>query len=189
MCLGVTPKNRRRKDNEMNAQTKLSSREAISTLASDLAELTTMTVSELAERYKEVFGIPTRIRNEDYMRKRIAWRIQELAEGGLSNRALARIDRLAPGAPVRWKPASNPLEALPSARRARDPRLPPPGTVLSRHHGGTDRKAAILEDGFEYEGTRYGSLSMIARQITGTPWNGFLFFGLKKGTTRTEAAE
>lgn len=63
-------------------------------------------------------------------------------------------------------------------RPARDPRLPPPGAVLTRIHGDVAHAVHITETGFEYEGRRYRSLSGIARAITGTNWNGYLFFGL-----------
>ena len=62
----------------------------------------------------------------------------------------------------------------------RDPRLPPPGTVLRRVFEGVAHEVAVCEEGFEYGGTRYKTLSAIAQHITGTRWNGFLFFGLKK---------
>jgi hypothetical protein len=58
----------------------------------------------------------------------------------------------------------------------RDPRLPPPGAVLTRVHDGVEHKLIVLADGFEYRGERHRSLSKIVRIITGTPWNGFLFF-------------
>ncbi len=68
----------------------------------------------------------------------------------------------------------------PAAREtgARDPRIPPPGTVLERQHDGRKVRVTVLEDGFEYEGRTYSSLSPIAREVTGTIWNGLLFFGL-----------
>lgn len=156
-------------------------REAAARLARDLAALDTMTAGELAEKYREVFGEPTRTRNKGYLRKRIAWRIQELQEGGLSPRALERIEQLAPDAPVRWRQpvARNGgagAQVVPLPLPARDPRLPPAGTVLTRLHGGVEHRVTVLADGFEYNGENHRSLSKIARLITGTPWNGFLFF-------------
>ena len=64
----------------------------------------------------------------------------------------------------------------------RDPRLPPPGTVLTRAFKGVEHKVTVLDEGFEYRGERHNSLSQIARDITGTNWNGFLFFRLKRRT-------
>ena len=155
-------------------------------LAAQLTALERMTVSELAARYREVFEVPTRSRNKAYLRKRVAWRIQELAEGGLSPRALARIEELAPLAPVRWRarqPSPAPaltVVATAASEPERDPRLPPPGSVIVRVHGGVEHRATVLDDGFEYGGAHYPTLSQLARAITGTPWNGYLFFGLRR---------
>jgi Protein of unknown function (DUF2924) len=162
-------------------------RAAIAGVAVDLAALQQMTSADLAEKYVALFGSPPRSRNKDFLRKRLAWRIQELAEGGLSERALARIDELGPAAlaagrpPARTGAAASP--PTPRDMAARDPRLPAVGTVLTRTHGTTDHTVIVLDDGFEYHGERYRSLSKIARVITGTPWNGYLFFfGRANGT-------
>ena len=71
--------------------------------------------------------------------------------------------------------------------RERDPRLPNAGTLLKRVHGKTEHVVKVLEHDFEYKGKRHKSLSSIARQITGTSWNGFLFFGLMQRGTAKEA--
>jgi hypothetical protein len=84
---------------DRRAQLKMD-RATAATVSEQLVALEEMTVGELAEKYREVFGVPTRTRNRPYLHKRIAWRIQELAEGGLSPRALAKIEELAPLAPV-----------------------------------------------------------------------------------------
>ncbi|MBI3184657.1 MAG: DUF2924 domain-containing protein [Myxococcales bacterium] len=169
-------------------------RAAVASTALQLAALEKMSVGELAEKYREVFGEPTRTRNKEYLRKRIAWRIQELTEGGLSTRALKRIEQLAPEAPVRWRqPVARKDGAggkvVPITRPARDPRLPPAGTVITRLHDGVEHKVTILDDGFEYGGERHRSLSKVARLITGTPWNGFLFFFGRANGTRPQAEE
>lgn len=169
-------------------------RAAVASTARQLAALDKMSVGELAEKYREVFGEPTRTRNKEYLRKRIAWRIQEFAEGGLSTRALERIEQLAPEAPARWRqPVARKDGAsgkvVPITRPARDPRLPPPGTVLTRLHDGVEHKVTILDDGFEYRGERHRSLSKVARLITGTAWNGFLFFFGRTHGARAAAEE
>jgi hypothetical protein len=160
---------------------------AVARTAADLSALSRMTGAELAEKYRVLFEQPARSRNKVFLRKRLAWRIQELAEGGLSERALARIEELGADALVSWR---RPVRAktLASSRpasggAARDPRLPPAGTVVTRIHGTTEHRVTVLDDDFEYRGDRYRSLSKIARVITGTPWNGYLFFfGRSKGT-------
>src|SRR5450759_18904 len=154
--------------------------------AAELAALGEMTGAEMAEKYVLLFGQSARSRNKVFLRKRLAWRIQELAEGGLSERALARIEELGTDAfAARRRPRpetpTSPRAALEGA--ARDPRLPPAGTAVRRVHGTSEHSVTVLDDGFEYQGERYRSLSKIARVITGTPWNGYLFFfGRANGT-------
>jgi hypothetical protein len=60
----------------------------------------------------------------------------------------------------------------------KDYRLPGPGTLLTRRLGDRQIVVKVLAEGFEYESRRYRSLSAIAREVTGTRWNGLLFFGL-----------
>jgi len=69
-----------------------------------------------------------------------------------------------------------------------DRRLPVIGTVLSRSYGHQTVVVKVLKDGFEYQGRCYSSLSAIARQATGTRWNGLLFFGLTKRGKGTKRA-
>ena len=165
-------------------------RKAVADVAGQLAALNEMTIGQLKEKYREVFAEPTRSRNKPYLMKKIAWRIQELAEGGLSEHARKRILELAPNAPVRWRasnggtPTAPPVAAEESPKR--DPALPTPGTVLTREHKGIEHRVTVLDDGFEYQGARYGSLSKIAMEITGTRWNGFLFFRLKQRTRKSK---
>jgi hypothetical protein len=167
-------------------------RAAIATVATDLAALQRMTGAELAERYSALFETPPRSRNKDFLRKRLAWRIQELAEGGLSERALARIEELGTAALASWRrptragTATQPRASI--SPRARDARLPATGTVLTRVHGATEHRVTVLADGFEYRGERYRSLSKIARVVTGTPWNGYLFFFGRAYGTKGRAA-
>ena len=158
------------------------------TVFQQIKELSRMKVGELREKYIEVFGEQTRSFHKDFLRKRIAWRIQALAEGDLSERARRRAEELANDADLRVRTPRDPLGpyAQPEKARtttshisnARDPRLPLPGTFLSREFQGRDIVVKVLDDGFEYNGHRFKSLSAIAQEVTGTKWNGFLFFGI-----------
>jgi hypothetical protein len=147
-----------------------------------------MAVGQLRERYREVYGEPTRSRNKDFLRKKVGWRIQELAEGGLSDRARARIEELSAHVPVRWAVDRNGAAETQATAEApvavapemRDPRLPEPGTVLTREFDGVAHRVTVLEDGFEHGGQRFASLSKVARAISGTNWNGYLFFSLQR---------
>jgi len=166
-------------------------------LKKELAALTRMTVDELREKHRLVFGEENRSRHRDYLRKRIAWRLQALAEGGLSERARRRALEIANDADIRIRmPAESPPTPDAPVRTevhafgessetsafydGRDARLPMPGTMITRHYRGRTICVAVMADGFEYDGERYRSLSAVAKAVTGTHWNGKLFFGLKK---------
>ena len=154
-------------------------RRGLADVTRQLRELLGMTVGELREKHLELFGEPTRSRNKRHLQKRLAWRVQELAEGGLSDRAKARIEELAKDAPLPGtehrarKRAAKALDAAGGAAetKPRDPRLPPVGTVITRVHKGEEHATTVLDDGFEYRGERYASLSNVAKVITGTSWN------------------
>jgi hypothetical protein len=151
----------------------------------ELAAIARMTTGELREKYVAVFGEETRSWNRDFLRKRIAWRVQELAEGGLSERARRRADELARDADLRIRPPDpKSLAGKTVVRRlppSKDRRLPVAGTVLTREYLGATVKVTVLDSGFEHEGQVYRSLTAVARAVTGTHWNGYHFFGLGKG--------
>lgn len=146
-------------------------------LLNQIAALRKLSVGELRERYLAVFGEPTTSRNKDFLFKRIAYRLQEKKYGGLTPRARAKAEELGADAPIRRRFQPEALAEVAPADN-RDPRLPPTGTILRRVHGGTEHRVTVLASGFEFRGKRYDSLSVIAREITGTRWNGFGFFGL-----------
>jgi hypothetical protein len=165
-------------------------------MPSQLAALETMNVPALAEKFRELYGEPTRSRNRAYLKKRLAWRIEANFQGDLSQGAIARIQQLGDQLPERWQmrlgqPASEPAAAGDAATKLdaalstattepRDPRVPPVGTVVRRVFDGKTHEVTVRAEGFEYEGRQYKTLSAIANQIAGSRWNGFLFFGLKK---------
>ena len=152
-----------------------------------IRQLQRMSVGELREKWEEVFGEPARSNNKDYLWKRIAWRSQVNLEGGLSDRAKERIKELAREADIRLRPPRGAFaDTAPDAckvkvaapGRKRDRRLPAPGTVVAREYHGQLIVVTVKEDGFEYEGRPYRSLSAISKAITGAHWNGFDFFRL-----------
>jgi hypothetical protein len=158
-------------------------------IAARIAALQGMTVADLREKYHEVFGEETRSRHRDYLWKRIAWRLQALELGDLSERARRRAAELANDADIRVRPPSAVTPApLPAHARTTvhafphvaDSRLPMAGTVLTRAYKGRVLRVTVLDDGFEFDGRTYRSLSAIASEVTGSRWNGFLFFGLAK---------
>ncbi len=178
-------------------------------LAHDLATLPQLTVAQLRKRYAALFGEPTNARHKVWLCKRIAWRLQASAAGDLSERARQRAALLADDANLRLNPpkpgttasvtAATPAlaDAAPSqtppenppARPAPgqpDPRLPPPGSVLTRLYKGQELQVTVLPCGFAYQGQAYPSLSALAKVISGSHCNGFHFFGLLTKETRHE---
>jgi Protein of unknown function (DUF2924) len=155
----------------------------------ELAALRKLSVDGLRTKFAEVFGEPTHSRHKEYLVKRIIWRMQANAYGGLSERALARARELANDADLRLS-APRPPKLTPDApahtvtTKARPSTSLLPGTMLKRHYKGRDLHVTVLADGFEFEGDRYKSLSAVAKAVTGQHWNGFLFFGLRQGGAR-----
>ncbi len=144
-----------------------------------LAALAQMTSGQLKAEYLRLFGEPPRSHHKRQLIRRIAWRLQVSAEGDIGRQARKRAGQLADlswlrlTAPPSWEPS--PVQRTP---RPRDHRLPAPGTVLRRTYKGHPVEVQVLYRGFEYQGRRYGTLSGVARAVTGAHWNGYLFFGL-----------
>lgn len=162
----------------------------IQRVTTDLAALHGMTLAQLRARYEALYGEPSLSRNAAWLRRKLAWRIQELAYGGLTPTALSRIDEvlawmdreqrspIGNGRRQAVLPERLPAPAPAATQRRRDERLPPPGTSLVREHQGVHHEVEVLEMGFRYRGVDYDTLSAIATRISGTRWNGFRFFGL-----------
>ena len=136
-----------------------------------VAALQMLPTAELKRQWRELFGTEPPPFNRPYLQSRLAYRVQELAYGGLKPETRARLEALG--------------EQLDGGnvvlRRVRADSRPLAGTRLLREHAGVEHVVTVLADGFEWEGRPYRSLSAIARAITGTRWNGWTFFGLKAG--------
>jgi len=146
-----------------------------------------MTVGELQIEWQRLYGEPSRSRNRDFLWRRLAWRVQELALGGLSERARARLEELAPDGFVRARTPSvgrDVTEPAPVEKRVRDMRLPSPGTVISRRWRDRDLRLVVRADGFELDGVVHRSLTEAARAATGSHWNGKLFWGVTQRKRR-----
>ena len=148
------------------------------TLEQQLAGLVYQSPAALRQRYAELFGEVCHTGNKAWLLKRIAWRLQSLAAGDLSERARRHAAALANDADLRLSPPKAALPAQRAAPRADDRRLPSPGTVLTRRYKGQTLHVRILERGFEFDGAVYASLSAVAKAITGSHCNGYLFFRL-----------
>jgi hypothetical protein len=135
-----------------------------------IAALAKATLPDLKAQYHDLFGVEAAGINRAYLERRIAYRLQELAFGGLSQATQVRLDALA-----------QTVDKGSSARtRTRAQDRPVAGTRLLRLWNGVEHSVTVLQTGFEYQGRPFTSLSAIARHITGTPWNGPAFFGLRE---------
>jgi hypothetical protein len=152
-------------------------------IATEVAALKRMPVDDLRAKYGAVFGEATRNGNRAWLVKRIAWRLQALAEGDLSQRARQRAAQIANDADLRLTPPGPPRPVSPTSAPAR--RLPMAGAVLTRVYKGATLQVKVLAKGFEFEDKIYTSLSAVAQAISGSHCNGFLFFKIaKKGASR-----
>ena len=151
-----------------------------------IEQLRGSTVAALKIRFRELFGEESKSSNKQFLFRRIAWRMQANAEGDLSERARRRASEIACDADLRTRAPKGFVtesscdgeSSVDHSRPQRDWRLPAPGTLLTRRLEDRQIVVKVLGDGFEYESRRYRSLSAIAREVTGTRWNGLLFFGL-----------
>jgi len=155
----------------------------------EIERLGKMKAKELRACYRELFGEESRSGNRMHLCRRVAWRLQANAAGGLSGRAQERARQLADEAALRLRPPLQFLQELAAPDGAqtlplepvtgRDRRLPSPGTSLQRAYQGRSIEVRVLQRGFEYNGRQYASLSAVAHHVTGTRWNGFTFFRLQ----------
>ncbi len=134
-----------------------------------LAALKTATTSELKAQWRDLFDSEPPPFNRRYLESRLAYRIQELAYGGLKAETVRRLERLGEELDGGDRKKS----------RVRADTMPIAGTRLIREWQGVEHVVTVTADGFEWQGRPYRSLSAIARAITGTRWNGWVFFGLK----------
>ena len=134
-----------------------------------LAALKTTPTPELKKQWRQLFETEPPPFNRRYLESRLAYRIQELAYGGLKPETIKRLEAL-----------GEQLDGGDKRKRSiRADIRPIAGTRLIREWQGIEHVVTVLADGFDWQGRPYRSLSAIARAITGTRWNGWTFFGLK----------
>jgi hypothetical protein len=141
-----------------------------------IEKLRALSANALKAKYVELFGEETRSGNRQYLFRRVAWRLQAVLEGDLTERARTRALELANDADLRVRPSNAFLKAR--APLGPDSRLPVSGTVLRRVFKGRNLEVTVLDEGFQFGGRVYPSLSAIASEVAGSRWNGFAFFGL-----------
>lgn len=161
-------------------------------VTAEIERLRNLRVSQLQEEYSLLTGEVARSNNRAFLIKRIAWRLQARALGGLSEQARLKAAELAREQDLRIRPRPEIHSAYAGAAGSGpgpDPHprevagAPSPGQWLVREYRGRRIEVKALDRGFEWNGTSYRSLSAVAKAVTGSDWNGRLFFGL---TTRKE---
>jgi hypothetical protein len=140
------------------------------TVLARVAALKRTPVNDLKAEWKTLFGTDAPNNSRGFLELRLAHRIQELIYGGVARETSKLLNALADE--VEGKPGRRSMIA--------DSRNPVAGTRLVREWNGTEQTTVVLRDGYEFEGRKYKSLSAIARDITGTRWNGYRFFGLRQ---------
>lgn len=157
----------------------------------EIESLPRLTVNELREKFGEVLGYASQSRNRQFLMRKITWGIQAREWGDISPEARQRAHELADLRLLRVRMPKNSEMGVPEEeggrvirrkiKLSRDPRIPMPGCILTKDWEGRRIEVRVLDDGFEFEGRRYRSLSALAKEITGTSWNGFAWFGLGGG--------
>jgi hypothetical protein len=152
-------------------------------LLKQIADLERRSLAELQDRWRQLVGTEPPRYAREFMVKRLAYRLQELAHGGLTQDTRDRMNQLLDDA------GYNELGGLRAGARPRAHRESPVvGTRLVREWDGRRHEVTVVQGGFEFEGQRYRSLSAIAKVVTGTHWNGRAFFGLPPRGTRRKAS-
>ena len=138
------------------------------TVLKQIDELNQMSMAQIRKRWADLMGTDPGRLGRQYLMRRLAYRVQELAYGGLSPQARKQIDAVADGKTRSASPSKTKKTIL------------MPGTRLLREWHG-DRYEVIVEaDGFRYNGKVYRSLTAVAKAITGSHRSGSLFFGIKR---------
>jgi hypothetical protein len=159
-----------------------------------IEDLRRMKAPQLQAMHRELFGAEHRIANCQHLRRKIAWHMQAAKSGGLLESVRQYAIAIARGTELRSRISENasrrragvPQDQTVTTKviQTRDARLPMPGSLIVKKYKDQTVVVRVLNEGFEYDGRRFASLSAIAGEITGTRWNGIAFFGLEKEARR-----
>lgn len=161
---------KKRKDQKREAGAKAGA-DRDKTVLAQVVALEGMPFADLKEKYRVLYGKEPPSRSRKQVIARLAYRIQEIAYGGLSSEARERLTAIgeAYGIPGKEKKQSKERKGAPA-----------PGTKLVREYLGERHEIVVLDKGFQYRNGVYRSLSSIAKEITGSHMSGPAFFGIKK---------
>lgn len=153
-------------------------------IAQEIEALRQMALPELVVRYRELFGREPRVKHREHLWKRCAWKIQEIQFGGLSDVAKRRLEELI--AEIDLPVGEKQRTVAGKLRGTAQPKMPVTGTAFTRQWKGREVRAVAVDGGFECDGVVYKSLTAVALAVTGSHWNGKLFFGLTKRVREAE---
>jgi len=139
----------------------------------ELTRLGEKSVPDLLVVYRQVFGCPATSRHRLHLIRRIVWGLQANGAHTPSSRTLRRVAELVDPYDLR---VSSITDRPGRCQKAGRP--PIPGTVICRPYKGDLLEVQVLKDGFRFRGQEFGSLTAIAKHVTGSHWNGNLFFGI-----------
>jgi len=163
-------------------------------LRDQIDELSAMSGAELEKQHMQLFGEEPATTHRQFLFRKVAWRLQADREGGMPESARELARAIAQDTPLRNRVISNagkrragiPIDQSVTTiiTPGHDSRLPMPGGLIVKKFKDKTIVVKVTDVGFEYDNRRYTSLSAIAQEVTGTKWNGFVFFGLAKETPR-----
>jgi len=141
----------------------------VTPIVRQIKELQDKSFSELKQLWREYYQTEPPPYRRGFMTHALAYRIQELTYGGLSGKAENRLNDFLDEA-----------KGTKTKRKLAPAKIPVAGSRLVREWKGERYEVIVLSNGFEYAGRKWNSLTAIARDITGTQWNGPVFFGLRR---------
>lgn len=163
------------------------------TLRYRIDELAAMDVKALQAEHEKLFGQPAVSTHRQYLFRKIAWQVQAEEQGALAEAVREAARGIARDTPLRARVATNAARrraglpedqvATATIEPAHDARVPMPGGLIVKQYRGETHVVTVTEKGYQYGGSTFPSLSAVAYEITGTKWNGFLFFGLTREQT------
>ncbi|MHB9036313.1 MAG: DUF2924 domain-containing protein [Armatimonadota bacterium] len=151
-----------------------------------IADLHNMSHLELQRLWTTLYGTNPPAYNRKHLVKRLAYRLQELTYGGLSERAKAKMQAILESSGLDEN-AGEPKKRRRRTQSRKD--APVAGTRLVREWNGREYEVICVHGGYEYDGRLYRSLTAVTKAITGSHWNGRAFFGIQRTTTRRRTME
>ena len=155
-----------------------------------ITRVSALNAAAVHQLYRKTFNSEPPGGSVECARRKLAWHLQASREGGLPESARQHALAIAASSPARARIVSNAARrrqglAMPNATATQlvsdhDPRIPMPGSVITKQHRDRLLIVRVLDDGFEFDRRRFSSLSAIATEVAGSRWNGFTFFGLGK---------